>query len=315
MMVEQPQVKRTSEIEEATNLYVIHPVSRALVGHLARWGVPPNAVSVAGMVFGGLAAVAYFQYYLWPKALAGFLLMVGWHVLDGADGQLARLTGQTSEIGKVLDGLCDHVAFTLVYLSLTLAAALVLGWWVWVVAVLAGLSHLAQASAYEFQRQSYDFWVHAKETARIVMPDAFRRGLRGEQGAALLFGKLNLAYLKIQHRIAGIDPDLVAEMEAALREADGEAERREIREAYRAANLGAVRRWSLLCSNYRTIAIFVAVLLGSPLYFFLFEIVGLNAAFAGLRAMQARRNRDLRAWLARTRISPLVPQPILSNPV
>ena len=70
-------------------------------------------------------------------------------------------------------------------------------------------------------------------------------------------------------------------------QARGEREA-EVRAAYRAVNLDAVRRWSLLCSNYRTIAIFVAALLGSPLYFFLFEIVGLNAAFAGLSAMQAR---------------------------
>ncbi len=304
-MVEQQQVKRTSEIEEATNRYVIHPISSALVTHFARWGVRPNAVSVAGMVFGGLAAVAYYRYDLWPHALAGFLFMIGWHVMDGADGQLARLTGQTSEIGKVLDGLCDHVAFALVYVSLTMASAAVLGWWVWVVAVAAGLSHLVQASAYEFQRQSYDYWVHAKESARIEMPDAFRRGLRGKQGSSLTFGKMYLTYLRIQHRLAGIDPDLVAEMESALR--DGGERAAEVRAAYRATNLPAIHRWSLLCSNYRTIAIFVACLLGSPLYFFLFEIVGLNAAFAGLRAMQTKRNRALRAWLAEAEPEPSSP--------
>lgn len=312
-MVERPQVKRTSEIEEATNVYVVHPISAALVPLFARWGVSPNAVSVMGMAFGGLAAVAYSQYYLWPFALAGFLFMVGWHVMDGADGQLARLTGQTSEIGKVLDGLCDHVAFTLVYLSLTFVAASELGWWVWLVAVAAGLSHLVQASAYEFQRQAYDFWGHAKQSARIERPEAVQHGLRGKAGAPLLFGKLYLAYLRVQYRIAGIDAALIGEMERALGES-GEREA-EVRAAYRATNLDAVRRWSLLCSNYRTIAIFVAALLGSPLYFFLFEIVGLNAAFVGLSAMQARRNRVLRDWLDETEPSLSIPQPMLSNPV
>ena len=313
MQVQEPQVRRTSEIEEVTNRYLIHPMSEALVRPLARWGVRPNTVSVLGMCFGGLAAVAYYNYGSWPYAVAGFLFMVGWHVLDGADGQLARLTGQTSELGKILDGLCDHLAFALVYVSLTLAASSVLGGWVWIAAVLAGLSHLAQASAYEFRRQSYDFWGHAKESARLDTPEAARRALAGKRGAARLFGHLYVAYLRLQHWMAGTDGDLAEAMDRALRQADGPDERAEIRAAYRAAHVDIVRRWGLLSSNYRTIAIFVAALLGSPLYFFLFETVVLNAVFGGLRTMQASQNLSLRTWLVEA--GPAAPQPVLSNPV
>ena len=307
MIVEQPQVKRTGEIEEPTNRYLIHPVSRALVTVLARWGVRPNAVSVAGMALGGAAAVAYYHYAFWPAAVAGFLLMVGWHIADGADGQLARLTGQTSEIGKVLDGLCDHVAFALVYVSLALGSAQALGGWVWGLAALAGLSHLVQASAYEFQRQSYDFWVWGKESARIVMPDELSRELGERQGESRFFDGLYLAYLRLQHRIAGINPALVARLAAARRGG------REVSDAYRAENLGLVRRWSLLCSNYRTLAIFAACLAGNPVYFFLFEVLLLNPAFVLLRVAQARKNRCLLAWLGGVAVP--ARQPIRANPV
>jgi phosphatidylglycerophosphate synthase len=313
MQVQQSQVRRTSEIEEVTNRYLIHPMSEALVRPLARWGVRPNTVSVLGMCFGGLAAVAYYHYADWPYAVAGFLFMVGWHVLDGADGQLARLTGQTSEVGKILDGLCDHLSFALVYLSLTLAAASVLGWWIWIAAVLAGLSHLAQASAYEFRRQSYDFWGHGKETARLDTPEAARRALAGKRGAARLFGHLYITYLRLQHWMAGTDGDLAEAMDRALRRAAGPDERAEIRSVYRAAHVEIVRRWGLLSSNYRTVAIFVAALLGSPLYFFLFETVVLNAVFGGLRVVQADQNQSLRAWLAEA--GKPEPQPVLSDPV
>jgi hypothetical protein len=223
------------------------------------------------------------------------------------------LTGQTSELGKILDGLCDHLAFALVYVSLTLAASSVLGGWVWIAAVLAGLSHLAQASAYEFRRQSYDFWGHAKESARLDTPEAARRALAGKRRAARLFGHLYVAYLRLQHWMAGTDGDLAEAMDRALRQADGPDERAEIRAAYRAAHVDIVRRWGLLSSNYRTIAIFVAALLGSPLYFFLFETVVLNAVFGGLRTMQASQNLSLRTWLVEA--GPAAPQPVLSNPV
>ena len=52
-------VRRASEIEEITNLYVIHPVSTFLTPRFARLGITPNAVSVAGMGFGVLAAFAW----------------------------------------------------------------------------------------------------------------------------------------------------------------------------------------------------------------------------------------------------------------
>ena len=58
MTVEPVQVKRTSEIEEPTNRYVVHPISRALVTRFARWGVSPNAVSVVGLGLGAAAALA-----------------------------------------------------------------------------------------------------------------------------------------------------------------------------------------------------------------------------------------------------------------
>ncbi|MGI9175136.1 MAG: CDP-alcohol phosphatidyltransferase family protein [Rhodothermales bacterium] len=299
-MDESEQVKRTREIEEVTNLYFIHPVSRTLVTYFARWGVQPNAVSVLGMMLGAAAAVAYYAYDYWPMAVLGFLLMIGWHVMDGADGQLARLTGQTSEIGKVLDGLCDYGTFVLVYLSLAAASAQALGPWVWIVAVLAGLSHAAHAGAYEFERQSYDFWVHGKASARPIPPDVLRRELPDREGVARLFGYLHLAYLHVQYRVAGVDWSLINELEGALCEGDDQAQ---VREAYRAVQRPAVRRWALLCSNYHTLAIFIACLAGSPLAYFLFEIVVLNAIFAGLRYMQAQRNKTLRLMLATSKHS------------
>ena len=292
MTSEPASAKRTWEIEEATNRYIIHPLSRGLVTPLARWGVPPNAVSLAGMGLGAAAAVAYYHYAAWPLAVLGFALMIGWHVLDGADGQLARLTGRTSEMGKVLDGLCDHLTFALVYLSLALALTPLLGGWVWLAAALAGLSHLAQASAYEFRRQAYDFWVHGKGEAPAATLNEARQTLEGTRGLERSFARLHVHYLQMQRRLSAVDARLHARLHAALRKDKDRA-----RAAYRSVNLKSVHHWSLLCSNYRTVALFVACLAGWPVYFFLFEIVILNAVFAWLVQAQRRRNAALRTRL------------------
>ena len=283
-------VMRTGEIEEVTNRFVIHPVAHALVVRLARVGVSPNAVSITGFVLGASAAAAYLRYADPLYVLAGFVLMFGWHVMDGADGQLARLTGQTSEIGKALDGLCDHGTFVLVYLALGIAAAEAQGAWVWIWAVLAGASHAVQANTYEAQRYAYDYWVQGKQTARIPTPDEFRQEMRGARGVPWVLGKLHLLYLSVQHRSGKAQAPLRAALEEARR-APGGTER--VATLYRDADRGVTRLWNLMCSNYRTTAIAIACLAGSAVYFFAFEVVVLNAAFALLLGMQRRADRSL----------------------
>ena len=151
-------VRRAAEIEEPTNLWLIHPIAGRLTLLFARWHIRPNAVSVAGMLCGVLAGMAYSQYRDVRCTIAGFLLMIAWHVMDGADGQLARLTHSQSPFGKVLDGACDHVTFTAVYLGFALTLSGQYGGWVWAVLALAGACHAVQAAAYEAQREQYNAW-------------------------------------------------------------------------------------------------------------------------------------------------------------
>ena len=106
--------RRLEEIEDPTNLWFVHPLSERLVPLLARAGVHPNAVSLAGMACGAAAGFSYHRVHDPRAVVAGFALMLAWHVLDGADGQLARVTGKQSPTGKVLDGVCDYVTFAAV---------------------------------------------------------------------------------------------------------------------------------------------------------------------------------------------------------
>ena len=101
-------IRRTAEIEEITNRNFIHPMASRLVPLFARMRITPNAVSILGMLLGILAGFAYYRYQDLRFAITGFILMIAWHVMDGADGQLARLTHSQSHLGKVLDGICDR---------------------------------------------------------------------------------------------------------------------------------------------------------------------------------------------------------------
>jgi phosphatidylglycerophosphate synthase len=89
----------------------------ALFAH--RRGLHPTVLTVANLGIGCLVSavvvaaahpMAEGRVWAWP---VGLLALVGWQVayaLDCADGQLARVTGQTSTSGARVDVLCDVAA-------------------------------------------------------------------------------------------------------------------------------------------------------------------------------------------------------------
>ncbi len=266
-------VRRTAEIEDPTNLYFIHAISHWLTTRLARLHIHPNAVSLTGMAAGIAAGFAYDGYRnpLW--ACAGFLLMIVWHVMDGTDGQLARLTGKQSELGKILDGICDYVTFTAVYLALALQLSHHYGAQAWFLVAISGLCHAFQSAAYERQRQDYETWGWARGT------NPPRAGTAGVTS-------LHAAYARVQAFATGPahDRDRLDEL---LRADPQQAPW--VRRRYRETFAPPIRRWSILSANTRTIAIFLCTLADAPILYFALEIAALSLILVILTIRQRAR--------------------------
>lgn len=271
-------VWRTSEIEDVTNLRFIHPIASHLTILLASLRVTPNAVSLAGMACGIIAGIAYAHVSDSSYIIIGFVMMLAWHVLDGADGQLARMTNTQSQSGKVLDGICDYVTFIAVYAGLALALSARHGDWVWLLVIVSGGFHALQSAAYEMQRQEYSYWGQARSTMNFCANAPASAGISGRlhgfysKCQALAAGNVAAFHDRIAAIVAA-DPDIVPIL----------------RDRYRMLFAPAVRRWAVLSSNYRTIAIFLFAAFGVPLWYFWFEIIGLSLALLVLRAEQPAR--------------------------
>lgn len=88
---------------EVLNELVYRPLAQLLVPALARTGVRPEALVLVHTALGLLAAWQVSR----GQTVAPATLLQLKTVLDNADGQLARATGQTSAVGRYLDSEMD----------------------------------------------------------------------------------------------------------------------------------------------------------------------------------------------------------------
>ena len=272
-------IRRTTEIEEITNLYLIHPLASRLVPIFAQLHVTPNAVSIVGMLFGILSAFAYYRYWDPRFAIAGFALMIAWHVMDGADGQLARYTQSYSYFGKMLDGIADHVTFAAVYAALAVTASRRHGNWVYALVAVSAVFHAIQAASYETQRQEYEYLGWGKKPQEPPPPNNRDRG--GPGGSRRLLDFLHrLFFFGLSFPSAGINRKFRETMAEALRNDPEKAVL--VRQLYRETLAPQIRSWSVLSANYRTLGIFISTLFKAPEYYFGFEILGFSVLLAVL---------------------------------
>lgn len=284
-----PSRARPLEIEEPLNSRVIHPLSRRLVTLLIPTGITPNAVSVLGVLAATAAAVVYALPY-WPlSVVAGFGLHLLWHVLDGADGDLARRTGKSSPSGEVVDGICDYLAHAVVYAVLAWLLTDMIGFWAWIMAAGAGISRAVQANHYESARRTYLWWLYDVAWVRQTMGGGSVGGLRGA-----LVG----TYLAVSTAVSAEDQEMERLHDLAI----ASPKAAEARALYGKAHRPLVKFASWLGALHETQAIFVSMLAGSPIFFFVYELVVLNGVLVWSvmrqRRCNARLKPELKALLA-----------------
>lgn len=256
---------RPIEIEPLSNRLVVHRLSAALLPRAIARRVHPNIATSLGLLFGLAAAAAYTHWTDWRFATLGFLLMVGWHVMDGLDGQLARATGTSSDLGRLLDGVADYSTFVAVYLALALTHPQ--GGLAIALAAAAGVAHALQAQFYEGERATY--------VRRCS--GSFRAIPRPEAGGI---------FERFYNRCEALLGNRTRPFDSRLEQASP-AQRAALIAAWQPRAARTLRGMAPLSANGRTIAIWLAALAGEPMLFWLWELVGLTlVALAAARALR-----------------------------
>lgn len=273
---------KSMDTEEHIDLWFYRRIGYAWACLAAKIGVTPNAITIASIFLGIGAGVAFYFSELWINII-GMILLVWANSFDSADGQLARMTGQYSRIGRILDGLAGDFWFATIYVAICLREIntsdffIAHHWAIWVLAVATGICHAKQASMADYYRQFHLFFLKGKSGSELENIDDLKEKYNEVSWKGNFWKKLIMStYLNYTIQQEKTTPAMQAlRRELRKRFGDGDIPV-EFREEFRRLSLPLMKYTNILSFNWRVIVLFISLFARMPWLYFAFEFTVLN---------------------------------------
>jgi len=236
--------------EELLDLWIYRPIAFLVASLLSRTDATPNQVTLAAIVAAGAGGVCLARGDREGFALGAALYVIS-NILDCADGMLARIKRNGTQLGRMIDVFADSVSGAFVYVGL--GVGLVAGhhilpidaWWL---VVPAGVSFAVQAALFDRQRNRFlsNAGAAVSISTELAAVAKARESTRSPLRRALM--SVYLVYMRWQRRGAAGPP-----IDERL-----------------------LRRWSLIGSTTHVTIAAITLALGAPMALFAYVIVAAN---------------------------------------
>ena len=263
------------ETENYLDRVFYRPIGFFIAKRLCQTRITPNTITIIS-IFVGITVGPLFYFHNRWIALTGILCLIIANILDCVDGQLARLAGSQSNIGRILDGIAGNIWFTLIYVFLALRLKDEYGSGLFFIpAVISGLSHLMQANITDYYKTLHLYFVSEEKGKEFQRGEDIRHQYQEKKNG--IEKKLFFCYLIYTRLQEAATPKLQL-MLKNLQAVYGHHIPETIRINFRRQSITLMKRWiDLMTFNGRTLVLFIAVLSGFVWVYFVYEIVVLNA--------------------------------------
>ena len=296
---------KSAETEDWLDLHVIRPFCYYLAVFFAKFDIHPNTVTIWSMVIGAASAIFFgcgsFYYSggwgLAMNIIAIVLLMIA-DIFDCTDGQLARLTGKKSRLGRILDGVAGFAWFIPIYHVLVyrfyLHHELEFSWLgisdtpqnvliaivvVYVLGLISGIAGLAgQQRLADYYIQVHLFFLKGEKGSEL---DNSRRQQeiydamdKNTSAVERYFQKSYIGYTQKQEKRTPQFQRLLGKLREKFGSTDNIPE--DVRKRFHDQSLPVIFWNGLLTFNFRSFWLFLFCLLDVPVMNFLWEIVAMG---------------------------------------
>ena len=267
---------KSLDTEEFIDIHFYRPIGYRWALLFNKMGVSPNAVTIASIVIGVAAGICYYPTDLAINIL-GMLLLVWANSYDSADGQLARMTGKKTPLGRILDGAAGDIWFITIYAAICLRLTPQWGIWIWVLAAITGIFHSKQAAMADYYRNVHLLFLKGKSGSELSysphLKEHYREMSWRREFIYKLFETFYINYTVGQEQLT---PQFQRLMNKIRTQYAGQAPE-SFRVAFREKSLPLMKYTNMLSFNTRVIALFISLLIDLPWVYFLFEMTVLNA--------------------------------------
>jgi len=298
------QTYKSNDTEEWLDRVFTRPIGYLWARFFERLGIHPNVVTVLSILI-GISSAFCFVHGSWRTEgragliinIIGVLLMMWANFYDSADGQLARMTGKKTQLGRILDGAASIIIFIPVYcvmvwrsyqyhtmefqwlgISDTAENAAIYGLVLFVVALISGfVCHGGQCRLADYYRQIHLYFLNAEAGNELTTSRQQQQLYDAMPWKGHLIEKFFLkTYVNYTRQQEQATPAFQHLMHLLRKQYDGGNMPQSLRDEFRSRSLPLMPLTNILTFNTRAIALYLCCLMDLPWLYFCFEIVCLS---------------------------------------
>lgn len=267
---------KSLDTEEFIDIHFYRPLGYRWALFFNKFGVSPNSITIAS-IFIGIAAGICFYFQSLAVNIAGMLLLIWANSYDSADGQLARMTGKKTPLGRILDGFSGDLWFIAIYAAICLRLTPEWGIWIWLLAATTGFFHSKQAAMADYYRNIHLLFLKGKAGSELShspqLKEKYKKMSWKREFIYKLFEMFYINYTVGQEKLT---PRFQRMMQVIRHRYGGQAPEW-FRTAFRRKSLPLMKYTNMLSFNTRVIALFISLFIRMPWLYFVFELTVLNA--------------------------------------
>ena len=313
---------KSSDTEDWLDLHFVRPFCYYWALLFARLDIHPNTVTILSMFIGAGSAIFFGCASFYYNGMEGLmfniiaiLMLCLADIFDCTDGQLARMTGKKSKLGRILDGLAGFTWFIPIYHAMiyrfylhhdlefqwlgiedTPENALIVTGIAYIIGVIAGFMGTGgQQRLADYYIQVHLFFLKGEKGSELDnskrQQEIYDQMDESTPAYERYFQKTYIDYTKKQEASTPQFQRLLAKLRSKFGSLD--AIPQEFREEFRQYSLPVIKWNGLLTFNFRSFWLFLFCLLDVPVMYFVWEIVGMGLLYLYVKRLHEAFCRKL----------------------
>lgn len=255
--------------------------------------IHPNVVTIVSIILGALSGYMFYYDDL-SHTLWGIFLLIWANWYDCADGQLARMTGKKSLLGRILDGFAGDVWFFSIYFFISLRLTPSWGIWIWLLSVFAGfICHSKQCALADYYRNVHMFFQKGADKCELDSSEEQYRKMKALKWSKDWFEKIYLFfYARYTHSQEKMSPSC-QHLLLTLKKKYGNQIPTELRQHFRVGSKPLMKYTNILTFDMRAGVLFISVLIKEPWLYMVFEVTVMNVIFFYMRSRHEKLCKEI----------------------